>query len=208
MKLEARKNPLKEVRANHQVAGVIYGKRIDSQPIQVDYKDFMNHYHEYGTSMVFKSKLEGKTHQVYIKDVQVDPLNINNILHFDLIKVTATDTITADIPVHLANKDVVEGRGLVVQLIANTINTEFSPGSGVNSFEIDVKDMEEGDAFYIKDMDIPEGIKVLDDLEKMVVNVSEPEYEEEPEEPTEEENVEVEAIKQKDDEPAEEKEEE
>ncbi len=197
MKLETRKDPLKKVRANNMVPGVIYGRRIDSTPVQADSIELMKNYHKFGTSMTFKIKLEGKNHQVYIKDVQVDPLNINNIRHFDLIKVTATDTIKADIPVHLANKDSVEKRGLVVQLIANTVETEFSPGKGVSSFELNVEGMNEGDALYIKDLEVVEGIKILDDPEKMIVNVSEPDYEEEPEEDEEEEEVEVEAIKQK-----------
>lgn len=197
MKLELRTSPLKIVRKNQQVAGVIYGRRIDSKPIQVEYQEFMNTYYKFGTSMTFKVRLEGKNHQVYIKEVQTDPLNTKNILHFDLIKVTASDTITADIPLRLLNKDEVEKRGLVVQLIAQTIESEYSPGKGVNTFELDVTGLEAGDSFRIKDISIPEGIKVLDDPEKMVVNVSEPEYEEEPEEGLEEEEVEVEAIKQK-----------
>ncbi|MFH5881979.1 50S ribosomal protein L25 [Liberiplasma polymorphum] len=206
MKIELRNEPLKEVRADNMIPGVIYGKRIDSTPVKVDYKEFMKNYYQHGKSMTFKIKLDGKSHQVYIKDVQLDPLNQRNVVHFDLIKVTATSTITADIPVHLINKDTVEAKGYVVQQIANAVHTEYGVGKGINNFQVDVEGLEQGDALYIKDLNVPEGIKILDDPEKMIVNVTMPTIEEEPEDDEDEEVVEVEAIKQKDEAPSEEKE--
>ncbi len=197
MKLKKRTEKLKDIRSQLQIPGVIYGRRIDSTPVQVDYNEFMNAYHEFGTSMTFKVRLDGKNHQVYIKEIQTDPLNINNVRHFDLIKVTASDTITADIPVYLDNKEEVEKRGLVVQLINQSIETEFSPGKGVSNFTLDVKGMEDGDVLRVKDIEHSEDLRILEDPEKMVVNVTEPTYEDEPEEGVEEEEVEVEAIKQK-----------
>ena len=197
MKLTERSGTLKQIRAANMVPGVIYGKKISSTPVQVEYKDFMKHYHDFGTSMTFKVKYEGKTHQVYIKEVQVDPLNLNNFLHFDLIKVSASDTISADIPVYLSNKDKVEAKGLIVQLIAQTVLTEYQVGKGVSNFTLDVSTLEQGDAIYIKDIELAEGLKILDDPEKMVVNVTLPSMEEEPEESADDEEVEVEAIKQK-----------
>ncbi len=203
MKLSLRQDSLRKVRENDLVPGVIYGRKIDSTPVQADAVEFGKLYRKNGTSMTFKVKLDGKQHQVYIKEVQKDPLNYNRILHFDLIKVTAQDRITADIPVYLINKAEVEARGLVVQLINDTIETEFSPGAGVSSFELDVNGLEDGDALRVKDLDVAEGLKVLEDPEKMIVNVTEPTYEDEPTEEEEavedDEDVEVEAIKQKGD---------
>ena len=212
MKLSLRQDSLRKVRENDLVPGVIYGRKIDSTPVQADAVEFGKLYRKNGTSMTFKIRLDGKQHQVYIKEVQKDPLNHNRVLHFDLIKVTASDRITADIPVHLINKAEVEARGLVVQLINDTIETEFSPGQGVSSFELDVEGLEDGDALRVKDLTVAEGLKVLEDDDVMIVNVTEPTYEDEPTEDEEavdeDEDVEVEAIKQKGDADDEEKEEE
>lgn len=166
-------------------------------------------YREYGTSMTFHVNLDGEEHQVYIKELQINPIKRNDIIHFDLQKVTAEDTISADIAIVLNGKDPVEARGLIVQVVAQTVLAEYSPGAGVTSFQIDVSGLDEGDVLRVKDIELPEGIKLVDDPEKMIVNVTIPTMEEEPAETDEDDlegeedtddDVEVEAIKQKDEE--------
>lgn len=196
MKLEQRNTPLKALRSDNKVPGVMYGKNIEATSVAADNKEFINHLHEYGKSMTFKVKLDGKTHQVYIKEVQVDPLNPRNIVHFDLIRVTATSTITAEIPVYLDHKEKVEARGMIVQQLLNSVETEYGVGKGIQAFHIDVSGLDQGDALYVKDIVVPEGLKILEGDEKMVVNVVMPTIEAEPTDEDEEE-VEVEVINQK-----------
>ena len=200
MLCEKRTEKLAVIRENHKVPGVIYGKKIESTPIQVDYSEFVKTYRKYGKSMTFKIKLGGKSHTVYFKAIQIDPINQINYLHFDLQKVSAKDTITAEIPLYLVGKDIVEKKGLVVQQLISSIETEFPVSQGISNFEINVSELEGNDTLHIKDIELPSGFKVLHDAEQMIVNVSYPQYDEE-EETTEdvEEDVEVEAIKQKGD---------
>jgi large subunit ribosomal protein L25 len=198
MKLEKRTEKLKTVRDNQLVPGVVYGHGIDPTPVQTPYTDFVDAYREYGKSMTFKTKLGGKTHMVYFKDVQIDPIRQNNVLHFDLQKVSASETISADIPVELIGKEVVEKKGLVVEQIEQVVETEFPAGSGISNFELDVTNLEGNDTLTVADLDLPEGFKALEEDERIIVAVNYPQEEEEPE-PVEgeDEEIEVEAIKQK-----------
>ena len=198
MKLFKRTDTLKKVRADNLVAGVIYGKKLESTPIQVEYKDFKQHYNEFGKSMTFKATLEGKTHQAYIKEVQLDPLNHQNVLHFDMIKVSATDTITAEIPVYVTNKEHLEAKGVIVQLLVPRVEAEYRVGKGVSNFEVSVEGLDVGDAIYVKDLEVPEDLKILEDPERMIINITEPYYDESDfETPTADaDDMEVEAIKQ------------
>ena len=205
MKITERKQSLKDVRSAENVPGVIYGKKVGSVPIQATYQDFMKAYKEYGKTMTFEVRVGGKKHQAYIKAVQFDPIKRQDALHFDLQQVSATDTITADIPVYVLNKDVVEAKGLVVQQVEESLETEYAVGKGITHFEYDVSELGEGDAVYVKDLEVAEGLKILGDPERMIINVTLPTFEEEPEEDVEEdEDVEVEAIKQKGDDDTEE----
>ncbi len=200
MKAETRTAKLKDVREEKKVAGVVYGKALKSTPIQTSFKDFAEAYSNYGKSMTFQMTLDGKKHQVYFKEVQVDPLRQNNVVHFDLQKISKTDKITADIPVQVLNQSEVESRGLIVELISNTVDTEFPAGSGISHFELDVEGLEGNDALYVRDLDLPKGFKVLDPEDKIVISISYPQEEEEEEiVPEEDEELEVEAIKQKGD---------
>ncbi len=199
MKLSKRNRSLSDVRNEQRIPGVIYGREMESTPIEVAYKDFIRTIQSYGKSMTFEADLDGETHQVYFKEVQTDPLRQGRVLHFDLHKVSASDTITAEIPVEVLNREEVEARGLVVELIAQTVETEFPVGAGISSFEVDVEGLDGNETLTVADLDLPEGFKVLIPEDRVIVSTSFPQEEEEEEVlEEEEEDLEVEAIKQKD----------
>ncbi len=209
MKLEKRTEKLKTVREAQKVPGIVYGKDIEPTPVQTPYTDFVKTFSEFGKSMTFNADLAGETHMLYFKAIQVDPIRQNNILHFDLQKVTASETISADIPLVLHGRETIEKKGLVVEQINNTVETEFPAGSGISQFELDVSELEGNETMTVTDLDLPEGFKVLEDDEKILVAVNYPQEEEEPEEEeTTDEELEVEAIKQKGEDEEEETEEE
>ncbi len=199
MLCEKRTEKLAVIRNDRKVPGVIYGKKMESTPVQVDYKEFLKTYRQYGKSMSFKIKLGGKNHTVYFKAIQVDPINQLNFLHFDLQKVSVTDTITAQIPLYLIGKDIVEKKGLVVQQLVSSVETEFPVSQGISNFELNVSELEGNDTLHIKDIELPSGFKILNNADQMIVNVSYPHYDEEETTDEVEEDVEVEAIKQKGD---------
>lgn len=186
MKLELRKEPVKEVRAKNMVPGVMYGKAIETQSIMIDERLLKKIYNEFGRSRTFQVQLEGKKHIVYIKDLQIDTYRGNKIMHFDFQKVSETDTMTVAIPVVAVNKEEVEKRKLFVQIVTDAIETEYAVGKGISSYDIDVAEFNAGDAIYIKDLVVPEGLTILEDPEKMVLIVKEPTVKlEEVTEPTE-----------------------
>ena len=139
MELEMRKEKKTLTRKQQMVPGVLYGRTIKSIAVKVGAKELKKAYRDFGKSITFKAKLEGKAHQVYIKDIQNDPLDRNKILHFDMIKVSASDKMTANIPVHEIGKSDVEKKGFIVQLLTPTLEAEYQVGKGVASIErIDV----------------------------------------------------------------------
>ncbi len=198
MKVEQRTEKLKDVREAKLIPGIVYGKGIEPIPLKANFKEFVAAYNEYGQSMTFELTIEKQKHQVYIKEVQTDPLRPNHVLHFDLQKISADDTITAEIPIDVLGREDVERRGLVVEQIFDTIEADFPAGSGISSVEVDVTGLEGNDALRVSDLELPEGFKPLSDESEIIVSISFPQEEEEIDaEETEEEELEVEAIKQK-----------
>ena len=173
MKVEKRTKNAKGLRKEGIVPGVIYGAKIESTSIQVPEKEVLKKYDEFGKGMVFKIDLEGKKHQVYFKDVQTGMINKNRILHFDLIKVTADNTIVNDIKINFIGQEEIEKKRYLLQILEHSFEAEYKVGKGISNYDIDVSEMEIGDSFYIKDLKLSEDIKVLDDPEKMILNVKE-----------------------------------
>lgn len=181
------------------VPGVIYGNEIEPIMLQVDPLDFAKAVKQYGKNRTFKIKVDGVEHQVYIKDYTLNPIRQNEYFSFDLQKVTAKDKITADIPVHLIGREKFgKSSPLLLQVITNALSCEYPVGKGVNSIDVDVSALGEGDAIFARDLALPEGYKLHTSPDAMICNVSIPTYKEET---TDEEEVEVdpadvEAIKQ------------
>ena len=174
MKIEKRVDKINKIRKNGFVPGVLYGKKIDSTSIQAEYKELFETYKTYGKSKTFKVKLDNKTHQVYLKDIQLDTFKPTDVIHFSLLKITATDTMHADIPVHPVGKNEVERKGLVLQVVIPTLAVEFPVGAGVNSIDIDVSALDADHAIHVKDLILPEGFKLHLDPEAVVINASYP----------------------------------
>jgi large subunit ribosomal protein L25 len=203
MKVELRIEPLRVVRGMDKVPGVVFGKDFDPISIQIDAKEFQATLNEYGTSQTFNIKVGKKTHTVYIKDVQRDAIKQNHFLNVKLQKVSKGDTITTRIPLNIMGRELVERANVSVHIIADSLEVEYGVGMGVSHIDLDVSKLNVGDTIRVNELTIPEGLKVLDDPEKLVINVVEtiqPDPDADVEEDTDVDAADptkVEAIKQK-----------
>lgn len=199
MKLEKRTESLKSVRDSKKIPGVLFGKTIEPESIQIDEKEFKDAFKNYGLTQAFEVKLGRKKHQVYVKDVQRHHINHNEFLNVKLLKVMAGDTIKANLPINLLNRDKIEKPGVIVQLLSDTVEVEYEVGQGVSHIDLDVGNLEVGDSLKVEDLSFPEGITVMDDSDKLIVNVSETKYvaEEDQEEAEEVDPMDVEIITEK-----------
>ena len=200
MKIEKRTEHTKELRASKIIPGVIYGKGIDSTPIQMSEVDFTSLFRQNGHTMTFEVKLGRNKHLVYIKDLQRDKIKYNNVLHFDLQKVSKDDKITAEIPVHIINDEKIKQRGQIVHLNIETLETEYPVGEGVSRFDVSVEGLELDDHLLVKDVKVPEGFTILDDPEETLLSIAYPTVMAEETDEEEVDPSEVEAINQSDDE--------
>ncbi len=173
MKLELRTEKLNKVRKMNKIPGVMYGKSIDSVSIQVEDKDFREALKTYGKSMTFKAKLDGKTHNVFISNVESVILRPKEIIHFDLHRVDATETVSAMIPIVFTGKEIFNDTMLYVQEVLNEILAEYKPGHGISKIVVDVSEMKMDDEVLVKDLPVDEHITLKEDPEQVVVAVRE-----------------------------------
>jgi large subunit ribosomal protein L25 len=197
MKLERRTVKGSKVRKDGLTPGILYGKGIESVSVQVSQSEFQKVYNKKGTSKTFEATLEGKKHIVYIKQTQAFAENFHVKSHFDLVKVSAGDTMTSKIHLVFVNHEEVEKRGLIVQSVMDTIEVEYEVGAGISKLELDVAGMTDHDTLSVKDIVAPKGVTILEDPEQVVVSISTPKEEVEVDPDAEVEVVtEVESIKQ------------
>lgn len=196
MKIQVRTEKGSKVRSKNLIPGILYGKGIESTSISVNALEFTKMYYLKGTSKTFEVTLEGKKHIVYIKDVQSFPCSENSACHFDLVKISKDANMNSKVRVSYTNHSIVEKQGLMLNTVTEYIEIEYAVGKGISAIDLDVAALVDGDILLVSDLTVPKGVKILSNLEDVVVSVSK-RKEDHLDEVEEEEEVEVEYTKQK-----------
>lgn len=173
---------VKRLRQDGVVPAVVYGKEIESQPVQLSMSDLRDLVHKSGRGAFFTLKLDGKEHAVIIKDIQYDVVN-SSVLHVDLQKVSLTEKIQSDVSIRLIGRDKVEtGRKVLVHQL-DQITVKCLPQNTPSYFEADVSGLDVGDSLTVGEIEIPEDIELINDTAEVIASVSEVKeiVEEEPE---------------------------
>lgn len=172
MKVTLRTEPLRVVRAAHQVPGVMYGRSIDSISIQADINDVLTALKTYGRSETFKIRLDDKYHHVYFKAVQSNVLKPNEVIHFDLHRVTEKELVTGMVPIEMIGHEVFYNQKMFAELVKHEILATYSPVVGHAKLVVDVSKMELHDEKKLHDLNL-EGLEIKEDLNQTIVIIKE-----------------------------------
>lgn len=194
----------KTLREKGLLPAVVYGPKIEALSLELDYKKFRKIYKESGESSLISLEVEDKKEKssVLIHDVQRDPLS-DEIIHVDFYQVPLAKEVEAKVPL------IFEGEPLAVKELGGTLVKDISelevkslPQRLPKEIRVDTSKLKTfEDRILIKDLNLPEGVKILKNLEEVVANVSPPaKVEEELEKPIEEKVEDVERVEKKEEE--------
>ncbi|HEY0141797.1 MAG TPA: 50S ribosomal protein L25 [Thermoanaerobaculia bacterium] len=170
------KEVAKKLRKEGKVPAVVYGGHKEPVAIQVDRKvvSELIHKSEHGIRSVFLLKMAGTDQQRHamIKQLEIDPIS-RRMKHIDFVRVVMDEMVRVTVPVHLTGvaKGVKEA-GAMLDFQARELHIECLPNAIPDSIDIDVTPLTGHDFFRIKDIPLPEGVKVLDDPERVVVGLT------------------------------------
>jgi large subunit ribosomal protein L25 len=118
---------------------------------------------------------QGGAHASILKDYQVDKVR-GFLTHIDLQEVRLDQTIQASVSVHLTGGDAAPGvkEGGVLSQPLREIQVEALPLEVPEHIDLDVSHMGTGDTLRIGDIEVPDGVTLLDDPETVVATVTAP----------------------------------
>ena len=217
---------VRTLRKKGVLPGVVYGPKLKNISIELNLKEFEKVYREAGESSLITLAIakgedealasspsdeigrpKRKKFLVLIREVKIEPLTEKPI-HVDFYQPSLEKEIEATIPLIFegVSPAVKELKGTLIKNISE-LEVKALPQSLPREIKVNVgglKTLEDG--ILIKDLKLPEGVKILKDPQEVVVSVVPLEkVEEELEKPIEEKVEEVEKVEEK---KAEEKEEE
>ena len=171
-------NAVKKLRVKEMIPGVIYGQDLEPINVCVDEKELRKVHQMAGTSSLIDVNVDGEGHTVIIKDVQKHPFK-NNYVHVDFKSINMGEVSTFTIPVVLEGRDEIRVQPSVLMQLLDEIDIECLPKNLPNEAVVSVVDMQIGDTFEVKDLDVfnDADIKVLAEETEAVCSLSEPKEE-------------------------------
>lgn len=159
------------------VPAVIYGDKKDPLPIQVEFRELNKILAKAGFfSRLIDIKLDGKAHRVLPRDLQQHPVS-DFAWHVDFLRVSATSSVTVEVPVEFVNEGAAPGitRGGVLNVVRYTVELNCRADNIPASLSVDLTGLDIGDSLHISAVTLPEGTSpVIDDRDFTIATIAAP----------------------------------
>lgn len=169
------KEVAKKLRRDGKVPAVVYGGHREPVAITVDRKAVSElvQKSEHGIRSVFLLKMAGSDQQRHamIKEVTIDPMT-RKMTHIDFVRVVMDEQVKVTVPVHVIGTAIGVKEGGLLDFQVRELHVECLPNAIPDSIDVDVTALGHHDYVRIKDLKLPEGVKVSDDPERVVVGVT------------------------------------
>jgi len=166
------------LRGEGRVPGILYGHKLDPVPLSVD-KDALESFLQQGHRIL--TLQDGpQSEMALLKALQYDAMG-DDLIHADFARVAEDERVEVAVPILLHGTPKGAAEGGVLDHVARELHIECSVVAIPESFRIDVDDLEIEQSLHVSDLAIDPGIKVLDDLEGVVVVMHPPRVVEETE---------------------------
>jgi large subunit ribosomal protein L25 len=171
-----RKGGARKLRRSGRVPAVLYGIGEVPKPVSLDAKELDILLRKHGASSIIldlavEGEAAGKS-SALVKEIQRHTVT-GQVLHVDLQRVSAERKLTVDVPIVLTGEATGVKEGGVMETILREIQVECLPGDMPDKLEIDVSEMNIGDAIHVRDLSLPK-TEILNDPENVVVTLVPP----------------------------------
>lgn len=174
---KAGKGVARTLRRNNMVPAVLYshGK---SMPIAMGNKDVTGVINtEGGEHALISLKLDGSedkgTRMALIKDYQVDPIN-GALIHVDLMEVAMNEKVKIPVTIQIVGSSIGVKEGGIFQYGLRQLEVECLPNQIPNSIEVDTTALKINESLHVRDLKIPDGVRILTDADATVASIQPP----------------------------------
>ena len=173
------KGVARKLRAAGRIPGVIYGHARAPQPLSLNTRDFVHLLEKvsYATT-VFELDVAGATSNALIREIQRHPYR-KEILHVDFQELVAGEKVTVRVPIVYVGASIGVKEGGIIDQIMHELEIHVDPMQIPNHLDVDITNLGIGRSLHVSDLQLPEGIEVLDDENATVCTCAAPKAAEE-----------------------------
>jgi large subunit ribosomal protein L25 len=168
-----------------KVPGVVYGLGSDPVAVAVEWSSLRQALTtDAGLNALISLDIDGDVQLSIVKEMQRDPVR-RDVTHVDFLRIDRDAEISVEVPIVLVGEaEKVERENGNVTHALFALHITAKPDSIPNEIEVDISDLEIGDAIRVEDLQLPAGVTTDVDPEESVVQAQAQTLEELPE-PTE-----------------------
>jgi large subunit ribosomal protein L25 len=165
----------KKTRAAGMIPGIVYGHKQDPVAVSVPAKE-LDHAIRVQHARTFEIAVGGKKETVLIRELQWDHLG-KEMYHIDFWRVDASERVKVTVPVELRGMPKATGGGVLEQPL-HTLHIECPALSIPEAIRLDITNLTLGAPIHVRELSLPEGVKVFEAPEAVVVQLKLPGAEE------------------------------
>ena len=154
----------RKLRQGGEVPAVIYGHGREPQSLAVNTREVDKLLGQFSAaSTVIELSIEGKVARTLIREIQRHPFK-RHIVHIDFQELVAGEKVTVSVPLRFTGTaDGVRNSGGILEETMHQIHIRVDPSIIPDHVDVDVTPLTIGHSIHIRDINLPEGVQVLDD---------------------------------------------
>jgi large subunit ribosomal protein L25 len=164
----------KKLRKQGKIPAIIYGPGIDPLPIAVNFNEFEKVYNRYkGETVLYLLEVangETQKYQCILKELQRDPVT-DRVIHLDFYAVSTENAIEIEVPIEFVGRPVGLTKGGILEIFMHKLTVECIPTAIPDKIVVDISHLDLGDSLHVRDIKVPEGVKIKDRPEETVCTV-------------------------------------
>ncbi|MBC5825226.1 MAG: 50S ribosomal protein L25 [Candidatus Eremiobacteraeota bacterium] len=166
---------VKKMRQAGKVPGVVYGREFgDAMPIEIDGRELRAALHGHGLHSIINLSLDGRpSTPVLVHDHQVDILT-KHLIHVDLHAVSLDEEIESSVQLVPVGTAPGVKEGGILDFVLREVEVACLPGNIPERIEVNVGELQIGGSIHVRDLTVPEGVRIVDSGGEMVVSLLPP----------------------------------
>jgi large subunit ribosomal protein L25 len=164
---------VKAIRREGKLPAVIYGHNFDPIVIELDLRDTSRNLMGLAPSTLVTVDVDGTQHRTLVREKQRNKLT-GTLLHVDFLAVSMTEVLRSQVYLEVVGVSpaIKDFDGVLVTGM-DEVEVECLPQNLPERILVDITGLKEiGDGIYVRDLEIPEGVEILDEPDTMVVLIT------------------------------------
>lgn len=168
------KETAKKLRKAGFIPAILYGKEIEPIAFALSYSEFEKVYNRYkGEAVIYTLEIsngEVLRKQAILKEYQRHPVT-DKFIHLDFQAIEEGHTVELEVPIEFVGKPVGITKGGILEIMIHELTIECLPKDIPDKIIVDISHLDIGDSLHVKDIKVPENLKIKDHPEETVATV-------------------------------------